>query len=179
MDLGEQRFRIRWSWLTWVVTIGVSLVVIVVAVVLLRAAMHSGSAGGPGRVMLAVAAFVPVVIFGIVALFAPLAIDLRPDVLVVRRLVRDVVIPLGQIREIRRMEPRDARFVWRLCGSGGFLGFFGLFYSRALGDFWAYAGNREDLVLLMQTDGTKIVISPYPPDAFVETVQGQKDKLGE
>jgi len=53
-------------------------------------------------------------------------------------------------------------------GSGGFLGWFGLFYSRGLGRFWAYAGNQEDLVLMTQTDGRKIVISPHPPEAFLE-----------
>ena len=62
-------------------------------------------------------------------------------------------------------------FAWRLAGCGGFLGWFGLFYSRSLGEFWAYTGNREDLVLLTQTDGGKIVISPHPPDTFVKAVQ--------
>jgi hypothetical protein len=60
----------------------------------------------------------------------------------------------------------------RLFGCGGYLGWFGLFYSRSMGQFWAYAGNQEDLALLTQTDGTKIVISPCPPEAFLKAVQG-------
>jgi len=116
------------------------------------------------------AAFMPLIIFGVLAFFAPRAFEVNSDAVVVKRLGKDVVVPLESIREIRRVESGEARFMWRLCGCGGFLGWFGLFYSRALGEFWAYAGNQEDLVLLTQTDGTKIVISPYPRDAFLEAI---------
>jgi len=58
----------------------------------------------------------------------------------------------------------------RLFGSGGFLGWFGFFYNGSLGRFWAYAGNRDDLVLLTKTDGRKIVLSPHPPDAFLAAI---------
>ena len=151
--------------------------VVVVSVQLFRAAANGGLTGEAARGLLAVAAFVPLVIFGIVALVAPLAIVLTPDAIVVRRVLRNVVIPLGEIREVRRIEGRDAHFVWRLWGSGRFLRFFGLFYSRSLGEFWAYAGKREDLVLLIRTDGRKIVISPYPPEPFIKAIQEAEGRL--
>lgn len=145
-----RRFRVRWSTLTWVVTVGVGLIGVVVTVLLLRAAMHVAPMDGVVRVVLIVAACMPPVIFGALSLFSPQAVEVNSDAVVVRRLARDVVIPLAQIREIRRLESREAGFTWRLFGSGGFLGRFGLFYSHRLGEFWAYAGNRGDLVLLMR-----------------------------
>jgi hypothetical protein len=162
---------VRWSRVTWIVTVGVSIIVALIPVLILRTAVHAPPGNSVLRVVLIVAGFVPVVILGIVALFAPLAVEVSSEAVVVKRLVRDVVIPLADVREIRRLESGQAGFMWRLCGCGGFLGWFGLFYSRGLGEFWAYAGNRADLVLLTRIDGTKIVVSADPPDAFVEVVQ--------
>jgi len=171
MSVNTQRFSMRWSRLTWVVTVGASIVVALAPIVILRAAIRVGPGDGALRVLLISAAFLPLAIFGILALFAPVAFEVNPDAVVVKRLGRDLVIPRRGIREIRRVEAGQIGFAWRLAGCGGFLGWFGLFYSRSLGEFWAYTGNREDLVLLTQTDGGKIVISPHPPDTFLKAVQ--------
>jgi hypothetical protein len=170
MHLSTQEFRLRWSRLTWLVTGAVIILVAVVAIVILRAAAHVGSRGNLVRGLLILEAAVPVAILGIVALFAPLGYEVNPDAVVIRRLVRNVVISRKTIREVRRVKSAEIGFAVRLFASGGFLGWFGLFFSHSLRRFWAYAGNRDDLVLVTQADGTRIVISPHPPDAFLETV---------
>ena len=171
MDLSTHDFRLRWSRLTWLVTAAVIVILAVVTIVILRAAVHVGSRGNLVRGLLILEAAVPVAIFGIVALFAPLGYEVNPEAVVIRRLLRNVVIPLETIREVRRVESGEIGFAVRLFASGGFLGWFGLFFSHNLRRFWAYAGNRDDLVLVTQADGTRIVISPHPPDAFLETVR--------
>jgi len=135
--------------------------------VILRAARDAGPPSSALRVLLSAAAFLPLAIFGMLAFFAPLAFEVNSDAVVVKRLGKDVVVPFERIRGIRRVEPGEVRRTWRLCGCGGFLGWFGLFYSRKLGRFWAYAGNQKDLVLLTQTDGTKIVITTLQKFPFV------------
>jgi hypothetical protein len=80
-----------------------------------------------------------------------------------------VLIERTQIREIRRIDSPEIGFVWRVFGSGGFFGWFGWFRSRSLGRFTAYATNRRDLILITKTDGSKLILSPYPRDAFLKS----------
>jgi len=176
MALTQQRFALRWSSSAWAISVGVSAIALCVPIVVLLATNDASRASGALGVLLVAAAFSPVAVLAVLVFFAPLAFEVRPDAVVVKRVGRDVSIPRGEIHEVRRIEPGEARLVWRLCGSGGFLGFFGLFYSSRSGKFWVYAGNRQDLVLLALADGTKIVISPYRPDEFIKAVQLESNR---
>jgi hypothetical protein len=171
MDQGRQTFAIRWSRLTWVVTVGASVGFAVVSIALVWAAMHAVPGVVSLRTVMIVLALAPLGVVGVVILFAPMGFEVTGDAVVVKRLGRDVTISRGDIREVRRLDVRQTGFTWRLCGSGGFFGWFGLFHNRGLGDFWAYAGNQDDLVLLTLADGTKVVLSPSMPDAFLEAMQ--------
>ncbi len=161
----------RWSRLVWVVTVAVGVLVATITFVVLYAAIHSRAGGSAVWLLLVGEAFLPVGVLVILAFFAPRSYEIDSDAVVVKRLGRDVVISVREIREVRRLEGVKMGFTLRLFGCGGFLGWFGLFYSRALGKFWAYAGNQEDSVLLTRTDGSKVVISPNHPDAFIAAVQ--------
>jgi hypothetical protein len=115
-------------------------------------------------------ALLSVAIFAGVARSAPWGYVLRPDAIVVSRLGSPLVISYRRIHEVRRTDPNEIGFVWRIFGSWGFLGWFGRFRSRRLGEFHAYATNQRDLVLITKTNGAKILISPHPLDAFLEAV---------
>jgi hypothetical protein len=58
----------------------------------------------------------------------------------------------------------------RTGASGGFLGFYGRFWSRRLCSFRMYATNATDLVLVTKRDGSKMVLSPRDADQFIEAV---------
>jgi hypothetical protein len=171
MDLREQRFAIRWSRLTWAVTAVVWAGGAVLAVAVPCIGLVGSGMNGVSRVLFVIGPVGPIIVFMVVALFAPRAFVVRSDAIVVKRVGWDVVIPRAEIREIRRLEPAEARLAWRLFGSGGFLGFYGWYENRTLGDFWAYVGNDQDSVLITRMNGDKIVISPWPPDAFLKAVQ--------
>ena len=166
-----QRFGMRWSRLTWVVTVAMIVLVVAVAVVILWKAIHVGPDAGGIRVLLVLLGFLPAICLAILASFAPRAYEVDPDAIVVKRIVGNVVIRRANVREIRRIESREVGSALRLFACGGFFGWFGLFYSHQIGRFWAYTGNQADMVLITQADGTKIVISPYPPDAFLEAIR--------
>ena len=116
-------------------------------------------------------------IFSVVTLFAPRSYMVRADGIVPNRLGPSLVIAYKHIRELRRIDAHEIGFAYRICGSGGFLGWFGWFYSRSLGRFRAYATNHRDLVLIIMTDGMKMVISPDPPNRFLEVVQKNRHEL--
>ncbi len=85
MDPGTQRFGVRWSRLVWVVTVAVTALVVIVTLVILRAAIHARPGGGAIRVLLVVEAFVPIIILVALALSAPRAYEVSPDAVVVKR----------------------------------------------------------------------------------------------
>lgn len=169
MELSAQRFAVRWSRLTWCVSVAGLIGVVSIMFLLLRVATHV-TAGSGLRALLILEGLLPGIIFGVVGLFAPLGYQVNGDAVVVRRLASNVVIRRREVREAWRVGSGEFGAGLRLFGSGGFLGWFGLFYNGSLGRFWAYAGNRQDLVLLTKTDGTKILLSPHPPDAFLEAI---------
>jgi hypothetical protein len=176
MKATTERFAIRWSLSTWILTLGAVAVICIGLVAVLGAAIYASSEKPALRVLLGLEGLVLVAILAVVALWAPLGYVVSEDAVVVRRLARNVVIPRGSIRDVRRLARSDVGFAWRWFGSGGFLGFFGYFSSAKLGRFLAYVGDTNSLILITQADGRKILISPYPPDRFVELLQETADR---
>jgi hypothetical protein len=170
MSADAQQFAARWSPAVWIVTTTVLGVIIGVEAMLVRLA-YAPAGDNVTKALLIVALLVPVGIVGIVALLAPWSYTIRSEAIVVNRLGPAVVLRFEQIRAIQRIDSAEIGFAWRAFGSGGFLGWFGWFYSRRVGAFLAYATNRRDLVLVTMNDGAKVIISPYPADAFLLAAQ--------
>ena len=175
MSVSSLRFKARWSRLVWCVTLGV-LLLVVAAEVLLVGAVLSFSRGQPGHAAAVVSMLLSVSVFAGIARFAPWDYMVQRDAIVVGRLGPPLMIPYEGIREVRRTHRKEIGFAWRVFGSAGFLGWFGLFRSRRLGQFRACATNQRDLVLITRTNGAKIVISPHLPDAFLEAVRRNMDR---
>jgi hypothetical protein len=170
MSVNSLRFEARWSRLVWSVTVGVLVLVAIAELLLVRAAFAL-SRDQPAHSVAVLGVLLSVGIFAGIARFAPWAYLVRPDAIVVGRLGSPLVISYQGIREVRRVDSREIGFAWRVFGSGGFLGWFGLFRSRRFGEFQAWATNHRDLVLVTRTNGAKMVISPHRPDAFLEAVR--------
>jgi hypothetical protein len=171
MALDEHEFAARWSSFVWAITVGGIGAAVLAGAAVISVAVHEAQSGAAVRLALVAAALGPAVVVGIVGLFAPRAYVLTRDAIVIQRWGRAVVILRDRVREVRRIRSDEVGLAWRLFGSGGLFGSFGLFYSRSLGKFWVYVTNQEDLVLVTQVDGTKIVISPYPAHGFLDAVR--------
>lgn len=61
----------------------------------------------------------------------------------------------------------------RVFGNGGFFAFDGLFYSRRIGFVRSYARNRDNGLVVVLAGGTKLVLSPDAPDAFITAALAQ------
>ena len=121
----------------------------------------------------AAGAFYLVYIGGILivaVVFAPLEYAVDDVGVLVKRIGPRIRILHHEIAAIRALSRREMGFSLRLCGSGGFFGFFGRFWSARLGKHRAYCTNMRDLVLIECRDGRKFVLSPHPAGAFVEAV---------
>jgi len=99
-------------------------------------------------------------VFVITWALAPKAYGLTSGELIILRPMRPVKIPLSQIESVIQPEMEYFPSMLRLFGSGGFLGYFGLFWSSKLGQMWWYATQRNNLIMIYLTEGKPVVISP-------------------
>ncbi len=175
MPADSWRFPAQWSRAVTIITVAVMVLVVTVDATLLWVT-YTTLANQPSRALALVGALLITGVFVVVSLLAPRNYVVGTDGIVVNRLGPSLVIAYECIQELRRIDSGEIGFAWRIFGSGGFLGWFGWFYSQSLGRFLAYATNQRDLVLITKTDGTKIVISPYPPDAFLEAVKRKREQ---
>lgn len=75
-------------------------------------------------------------LFMIPCLFwAPDRLELEADRLVLRKLIGEFSIELDQVAEIEAYDEKELNL--RLFGSGGFLGYLGIFRNKSLGKYMA------------------------------------------
>ena len=147
-----------------------SLVILAAIVAVGVALTRAEDAGALGPVLIAVAVIIPVVLM-VCALFAPLGFTVDAAGVVVNRMGPKVCILHGDIAGVCCVTRQDVGFSVRLLGSGGFLGFYGRFWSGRLGKHRAYVTHARDMVLIECHSGEKFLLSPFPADIFVAAVE--------
>lgn len=88
--------------------------------------------------------------------------------LVVHRALKSKVIPYSIIVSVDRCIPSAGGL--RLCGSGGFMGYWGYFSDILIGTYFGYYGNRYQCVLVKLKDGMQYVVSCDSPDELVSAI---------
>ena len=89
-------------------------------------------------------------------LYMPLSIEITDNNLIINRSLRSKVIALSSIKDIRLCPPTMAEK--RICGSGGWFGYWGWFRERDLGKYFAYYGKASDCFLVVLKDGSKYML---------------------
>ena len=90
--------------------------------------------------------------------------------IIVQRLIGNVRIPLGGIREVRAATAADFRGCMRLFGNGGLFGYYGLFRTSKLGKCTWYVTNRSNAVVVV-TSAKTAVFSPDDMDGFLTAIR--------
>lgn len=147
-------FRMTWGWDVIAITF-VTSVILVVSVCL------SYAVGGA-----IVALLIPVL------LYMPYGVGCTEEGVYIRRIKGTLKIPYHEIRGISPIEPSDV-FQLRLLGSGGFMGYFGMYRGAKLGSFVLYASQRKGL-LLIETERKKYVISCTDSISFMACANSGK-----
>lgn len=89
-------------------------------------------------------------------IWMPLNVKLKGDWLLVRRPLKVKAIPLAEIESVRQMPPTMGAI--RLCGSGGFMGYWGWYREGDIGKYFAYYGRSSDAFLVTLCDGSKYML---------------------
>jgi len=142
---------------------------VVVLVVLPLIVMRSGAVA-------VVLALVSVAVIALAYAYSPRSFEISDGTFRVKRLVGDVVFPLTSLRFVRDANPADFRGIVRLWGSGGLFGYYGLFWSKALGKSKWYLTDRSKAVVV--TDGNQtVLVSPEDRDGFVAAMQRADEEI--
>lgn len=100
---------------------------------------------------------------------APRGFALRAGELRVERPLLSLRIPLRSIRAVDLLPGDGLAGALRTAGNGGLFGYYGRFWSRALGSFRMYATRRDRLVRV-ETDEAVYLLSPEPPERFADAL---------
>ena len=103
--------------------------------------------------------------------FSVKSYQVTSESLLVKRPFQNAVFPRSNIASVVAMDKQEMGFAWRLFGSGGFFGYYGLFASKPLGRFTMYGTQSCNYVLIALADGKKIVLTPDAPEEFVAALK--------
>lgn len=155
--------NIRWSNYVKSVTAIVSAVLLVAAAILLKFALEYDTGALSGLVFI-------VFVMAALASNAPLNIVLQNNTLTIRRTCFSKAIPYNEIEYIARYDPLNDI---RICASGGFFGYIGIFCNRQTGTYFAYIGDISEAVFIETTSGRRYVVSCSDPDMLVSEIRNR------
>lgn len=94
--------------------------------------------------------------------YYPLSIEATDNSLKINRVLKTKEIPYSEISSVDRCMPSLGGL--RLCGSGGFMGFWGYFNDIIIGTYFAYYGNHNQCILIKLKNGKQYVVSCAKPN---------------
>jgi hypothetical protein len=106
----------------------------------------------------------------VLALFyAPRAIELADDKIIVRRLFATKNISFSDIESVRYCPvTKDER---RIFGSAGFFGYWGWYKEKNVGKYFAYYGNSSECFLVTMRSGRKYMLGCESTQDVVDYIQ--------
>lgn len=106
--------------------------------------------------------------------YAPISISADDDGLYINRGMCVKLIPMSDIESIKLCPPTMGER--RICGSGGWFGYWGWYSERDLGKYFAYYGKASDCFLVTLTDGSKYMLGCRDPKKIVDYIQNRISK---
>lgn len=119
-----------------------------------------------------VTAFAVIIIFSL--LYGALYVAATPDYIILGSPLRRKLIPMREVESVELFKPTMGAF--RLCGSGGFMGYWGLFREGDIGRYYGFYGKASDCFLVRLKNGDKYVLGCQNPSAMLAYIQSQISK---
>ena len=98
-------------------------------------------------------------------LFGPTRIIADYDYVIVKSRFLKYRIAVSDIESVELFQPGKAAY--RLCASGGYFGYWGLFREKDVGKYVGYFGNISDCFLIKTKNGDKYVLGCNNPAEMV------------
>ena len=88
--------------------------------------------------------------------YSPMYVDLTEDSINVETLMRVRRFPLDEIVSVKICEPTMSEH--RICGSGGYFGYWGWFREPSIGKYFAYYGKASQTFLIRLKSGRQYML---------------------
>lgn len=100
--------------------------------------------------------------------YFPTSIETTNSSLIIHRFLKSKIIPYTSISSADTCIPSAGGL--RLCGSGGFLGYWGYFNDIIIGTYFGYYGNRNQCILIKLKNGMQYVVSCEEPIQMISSI---------
>lgn len=101
--------------------------------------------------------------------YSPISLRVTDTAVEVMRSLKIKEIPFSDVKEVRLLSPTMGAI--RLCGSGGFMGYWGWFREGDLGKYFAYYGKASDCFLVVLKNGRKYMLGCKDAPEVVEVIR--------
>lgn len=146
---------------TYSIIISIIGIAILVTVIILALRQNDGWAAYIGITAL-------VLLCVMALIYAPLSISVNDDSLIINRVIIPKRIRLADIKHVELCAPTMSEK--RICGSGGWFGYWGRFSEPSIGKYFAYYGKASDCFLVTLKNGRKYMLGCKNPSSVVEFV---------
>lgn len=153
-------FNVKWDNFTRIMTVFILIIYVALCVLLL---LHTQS--WRERIILYL---LPLILFPCL-FWAPNRIGLEKDRLVLRKLIGTFHIELNQIADVGVYDEKELNL--RLFGSGGFLGYLGIFRNKSLGKYMAYVGDSSQAFWVKTKNGKCYMFSCEDRDLLLASIR--------
>ena len=103
--------------------------------------------------------------------YMPMSIGADENAIYINRSLKIKSISMTEVKSVKLHIPSSATI--RTCGSGGFLGYWGWFREREVGNYFAYYGRMKDCFLVELKDGRKYLLGCKNAPDMVEYINKQ------
>ncbi len=103
--------------------------------------------------------------------YMPLSIAADEHSIYINRSLKVKRISIAEVKSVRLCPPTMGAI--RVCGSGGYLGYWGWFSERDLGKYFAYYGKSSDCFLVELHNGHKYILGCKNAPDMVEYINKQ------
>ncbi len=104
--------------------------------------------------------------------YMPLNISVTDNCLKINFILRRKSIPLKDIESAMLCPPTMAEH--KICGSGGFFGYWGWFYEASIGRYFAYYGKASDCFLVKMKSGRQYLLGCENPAPIVDAINSKR-----
>ena len=124
--------------------------------------------GNPRDFYILLAISVGVLVSG--AYYCPVSIETRQTGLAVHRLCSgQKLFPYSEIISVDSCYPSPGGL--RLCGSGGFMGYWDYFHDIMIGNYFGYYGDRSQAILIRLKGGRQYVVSCEESHEMIKEIE--------
>lgn len=106
--------------------------------------------------------------------YMPMSIGADENAIYINRSLKIKSIAMTEVKSVKLHTPSSGTI--RTCGSGGFLGYWGWFREREVGNYFAYYGRMKDCFLVELKDGRKYLLGCKNAPDMVEYINKQIKK---